>query len=180
MAWSHGMVSAVLHDSENLRCSLGEPREDAMSRKYSRTIAAFAAATIVAGCHGGGPSPDVVLVSPDLVPVSIDDALGRIGFCQRSSAVPFTVTVKNQGNQEAPESIVQIEFFPGGSRIADVFGPGPNGSLPPGVAWDVQFLDAPLAACFNPDCDFRITVDSTGQIAESNEANNAADGRCIG
>ncbi len=62
----------------------------------------------------------------------------------------------------------------------ELFGPGPNGSLPPDTPWDVQFPDPPLAACFNPDCDFRITVDSAGQVSESNEANNVVNGRCIG
>ncbi len=163
--------------------SLGKPREGAGAmdyRKITGRIAAFAVSAIVAGCHSGAPSPVSTHDSPDLVPVSIDDSLGRVGFCQRGSVVPFTVTVKNQGGQDAQESVVRVEFFPGGSRTKQVFGPGPNGSLPPGVAWDIQFLDPPLGTCFNPDCDFRITVDSTSQIAESNEANNVADGRCIG
>ncbi len=168
------MNNAVLHDSETPRGFLGKPREGAMDyRIFARKIAAFAVATVVAGCAGGG-------LNPDLVPVSIDDALGPVGFCQRGSSGQFTVTVRNQGAVEASTSIIQVEFFPGGSRTADLFGPGPNGSLPPGVAWDVQFLDPPWAACFNPDCGFRITVDSTALVSEANEANNVVNGRCIG
>jgi len=36
------------------------------------------------------------------------------------------------------------------------------------------------AACFDPDCDFTITVDSTAQLDESiGEGNNVTEGRCI-
>ena len=34
--------------------------------------------------------------------------------------------------------------------------------------------------CFQPDCSFRIIVDATNVVAESNEANNTASGTCIG
>jgi subtilase family serine protease len=34
--------------------------------------------------------------------------------------------------------------------------------------------------CFDSDCEFRITVDVNNDVAESNEANNTADGVCIG
>jgi subtilase family serine protease len=142
-------------------------------RIFAPKVAAFAVMAVVGGCAGG-------VSSPDLVPVSIDEALGPVGFCQRGSSGQLTVTVKNQGGVEAIASIVQVEFFPGGTRTADLFGPGPSGSLPPGIAWDVQFLDPPWAACFKPDCGFQITVDSTALVIESNEANNAVNGRCIG
>ncbi len=167
------MENAVLHNSRNLRCSLGKPGEDAMRSKiFTPKFLTLAVTIIVAGCASGGPMPD-------LVPLPINPDIGPVGFCQRS-ADQFTVTVKNQGGVEASVSIVQVEFLPGGSRTADLFGPGPGGSLPPGIAWDVQFLDPPLGSCFNPDCDFRITVDSANQVSESNETNNVVNGRCIG
>lgn len=34
--------------------------------------------------------------------------------------------------------------------------------------------------CFNPDCEFQITVDSTLVVPESNEGNNVAKGVCPG
>jgi hypothetical protein len=34
--------------------------------------------------------------------------------------------------------------------------------------------------CFNPDCDFRITVDAGAVVDESDEGNNTASGTCIG
>ena len=121
-------------------------------------------------CGAGGPDLAIVPVDPDI---------GRVGYCQRGFN-QFTVTVKNQGNTEAPVSKVTVEFLPGGSLTQELFGPGPNGALPPGIAWDVQFPDSPPGACFDVDCDFRITVDSDNQVGELNEANNSVDGRCIG
>ena len=140
---------------------------------FTPKILTLAVTTIVAGCASGGPMPD-------LVPLPLFPNIGPVGFCNRDSLGQFTVSVENQGGVDASISVVQLEFFPGGSRTMDLFGPGPSGSLPPGMPWAVVFPDPPLGTCFNPDCDFRITVDSTSQIAESNEANNVADGRCIG
>lgn len=117
---------------------------------------------------------------PDLIPVSLDTKLGPLGYCQHDSFNQFTVTVKNQGNAAAPVSKVTVEFLPGGKFVQQVYGPGPEGALPPGTAWDIIFQNSPPPSCFNPDCEFKITVDSEGQINESNEANNVVDGRCIG
>lgn len=35
------------------------------------------------------------------------------------------------------------------------------------------------AGCFNPECEFKITVDANNQIKESSETNNSADGSCL-
>jgi subtilase family serine protease len=128
---------------------------------------------VLTGCGDGA-------AKPDLVPVSLDESLGPVGYCQRGSSNQFTVTVKNQGAADAPLSKITIEFSPGGSFTEDLFGPGTDGALPPGVAWDIQFQNVPPSNCFNPDCDFKITVDSDKQIDESNEQNNSVEGRCIG
>jgi len=50
--------------------------------------------------------------------------------------------------------------------------------MPAGSFVDVQF-EIP-AGCFEPDCDFQITVDANGEIEEFDEANNSAAGKCIG
>ncbi len=55
----------------------------------------------------------------------------------------------------------------------------PVGPLAPGVPTSTLEFMIP-AGCFDPDCDFTITVDPDGKVDEANETNNAADGRCIG
>lgn len=104
---------------------------------------------------------------PDLVPVP-DRALG---FCRRDS-IGLLVTVRNQGVGTAPASVTTVAFSPGGTVSVNT---PPIGSTPvtlPAVAIP--------AACFDPDCDFRITVDATAVVVESNEANNVGAGSCIG
>jgi hypothetical protein len=133
------------------------------------------------GCSSGrqgSPQPQP-LKKADLVVVSLDPQLGPVGFCLRGSN-HFTVNVKNQGDAAAPVSTVTIEFLPGGSFTKEVFGPGPNGALPAGVIWGIQFPDSPPSGCFNPDCEFSVTVDSGDDVFESNEGNNLVSGICIG
>jgi hypothetical protein len=54
----------------------------------------------------------------------------------------------------------------------------PTPALNPGDCADVE-AEIPLG-CFDPDCDFRITVDSKGVVKESDETNNTVGGRCLG
>jgi hypothetical protein len=55
----------------------------------------------------------------------------------------------------------------------------PTPAIPAGGSVDLSPLSIP-GACFNPDCDFKITVDSNGQVNESNEGNNTVSGNCLG
>jgi hypothetical protein len=107
----------------------------------------------------------------DLVPVP--DPQPGVGFCKRDNQGRLVVTVKNQGTVDAPASTTTVDFVPGGSF------PLSTPAIPAGGSVDLTPLSIP-AACFNPDCDFRITVDSNNQINESNEGNNNASGTCIG
>ena len=51
-------------------------------------------------------------------------------------------------------------------------------ALAPGAS---AFLTFPIPpACYDPDCDFRISADSAGVEAESNEANNVVSDSCLG
>ena len=108
---------------------------------------------------------------PDLVPVPNPEP--GIGFCELNDQNRLVVTVKNQGDADAAASTTMVEFFPGGS-LSLLTPPIPAGgsvNLPP--------LDIP-AACYNPDCNFRITVDANNEIIESDKDNNVASGICIG
>jgi hypothetical protein len=121
-------------------------------------------ATALSGC---GPSNDI-----DLVPVGLPDSSGSISFCKPVGA-PLIVTVKNQANSAAPASTTKVEFNPGGSFQL------PTPVIPAGGSVDLPRLSIP-DACPDPDCNFKITVDSNGEVNESNEANNTVDGICIG
>lgn len=82
------------------------------------------------------------------------------------------VTVCNQGDAPAGPSTTTVDF-PGHGSV-DVATP----AIPSGGCVDVR-AEIPLG-CFDPDCEFRITVDSAGVVAESDETNNTGTGRCLG
>ena len=105
--------------------------------------------------------------SPDLVPVP--DAAG--GFCRTRNG-RLIVTVRNQGSGAAGPSSVEVDFLSFGAAVAAA------PALLPGASTDVSF-DIPASA-FDPDAEFRITVDVAEVVAEEDEANNTADGICIG
>jgi len=104
---------------------------------------------------------------PDLIPVP--DATGS--FC-RVEAGALIVTVRNHGLGTAGPSITHVDFSGGGA------GSMPTPSLAPGQSVDLSFPIPP--GCFSPDCGFKITVDANGDVVEANEANNTANGICIG
>ena len=106
---------------------------------------------------------------PDLLPVKSPGQPDNItGFCKVvDNATKVVISVKNQGNADAPASTTTVEFLPGGSF------PLPTPAIPSGGTVNLPPLAIP-AGCFNPDCNFKITVDSGNQINESNEENNTA------
>jgi len=109
---------------------------------------------------------------PDLVPVPDP----KLGFCRRDEQGHLIVTVKNQGTVMAGPSVTVVDFFAYGSAP-----PMPTPPLAPGASVDLLFL-IPTSPknCFDPNCEFRITVDAMNQVVESNEANNIASDTCIG
>ncbi len=108
---------------------------------------------------------------PDLVPVPDP----KLGFCRRDDQGHLIVTVKNQGTVVAGPSVTVVDFFAYGTVSM------PTPPLAPGASVDLFFL-IPTSPknCFDPDCEFRITVDAMNQVVESNEANNIASGTCLG
>lgn len=105
----------------------------------------------------------------DLIPVP--NAQG--GFCNRQGG-QLLVTVRNQGVGPAGPSSTRVDFATGGSQSA------PTPALAPGASTQVAVTIPTNPNCFSPDCRFRITVDAALQVTESNEANNVADGFCLG
>jgi CARDB/BNR/Asp-box repeat len=105
---------------------------------------------------------------PDLIPL----ADPKTGFCKRDNKGNLIVTVKNQGSADAGASTTTVVFGPGGTF---------SKPTPPIAAGASVNLTFPIpAACFNPECSFRIIVDSGNQVTESNEGNNTASGTCLG
>jgi CARDB len=104
---------------------------------------------------------------PDLVPVP--DAQGS--FCKREDGT-LIVTVRNQGSTGAGPSTTRVDF--GAHGASDL----PTPALAAGAAVDLRFPIPP--GCFDPDCEFRIVVDVTNVVVESDEGNNFASGVCLG
>jgi hypothetical protein len=125
-------------------------------------ILGFLIAVALIGCAG-----------IDLLPIGRPDLTGPPSFCKVDNQGRLIVTVKNQGNANARASTTTVEFFPGGLFSL------PTPAIPAGGTVDLAPLNIP-AGCYNPDCEFKITVDSNNQIKESNEGNNIANGSCLG
>jgi hypothetical protein len=107
----------------------------------------------------------------DLIPVP--DPRPGVGFCRLDDRGRLLVTVKNQGTAGAPASTTTVDFAPGGAFDL------PTPAIPAGGSVDLPPLSIP-PSCFDPDCNFRITVDSKNQVVESDKGNNFASGMCLG
>lgn len=122
---------------------------------------------------GGCVTPEISSENPDLIAVPEGSFGGPDAYCDTTTVPQLRIVIQNQGQENAPESITRVKFSPGG--IMDI-------PTPPLQSAQRTML-APIlipAACFDPDCDFTITVDSKAQIDEATgEENNVADGRCI-
>lgn len=108
---------------------------------------------------------------PDLVPFS-PLGTGMEAFCRfEQNGTQLRVTVKNQGNGDAPASKTTV-LFPTFTLVRD------TPPIPSGGQIDLVFTGT--AAC-SFDCLFTIRVDSANQVNErTNEGNNSTNGRCIG
>jgi CARDB len=104
---------------------------------------------------------------PDLIPLP-DPATGS--FCRIKDGT-LTVTVKNQGTGPAGQSTTTVTF---------AAGPVPLLTMPIGPGGQLDVHVPVPANCFQPDCGFKIMVDSGLVVDETNEANNTATGACPG
>jgi subtilase family serine protease len=114
------------------------------------------------GCIPETLKPDLILENPE----------GWVGFCDIDDSGNLVVHVKNQGLGPAESSNVEVDFGDYGTSVK------PVQALMYGDTATVLF---PIpSGCFNPDCDFEITVDVYNEVDESNESNNSQSGWCIG
>jgi hypothetical protein len=109
----------------------------------------------------------------DLAPDPVHGQSGAIAFCRTDANGKLVIRVKNGGPVDAPASTTRVEFSPGG--VVLLMTP----PIPAGGTVDIGPIGFP-AVCFDPDCEFTITVDVNNNVNESNEVNNTAAGRCIG
>lgn len=148
-----------------------------MWRFNKMMLMAFCAVALGAAssCPPRGSFPE-----PDLIPEGRSGAQGPNAFCDLNDDGDLMVKVRNQTSQDVlVPTQTTVTFFPGGP-FTQTAAPMPAGSpfshtfqIPPG--------------CFNPDCDFKIEVDSGDDVDESHgptpdnhETNNIAEGICIG
>lgn len=94
-----------------------------------------------------------------------------VGGVTRSGG-SIVVTVENVGTADAGPSTTEVDFGSHGSEQ------GATSGLASGESVDVSLSIPP--GCFDPDCDFTVTVDVDDDVSESNESNNVEEGRFIG
>ncbi len=104
---------------------------------------------------------------PDLIPVPDEQGF----FCKLEDNY-LIVTVRNQGTAGAGPSVTEVDFGIHGKVVR------PTSALAPGASVDLKFSIP--SGCFDPDCDFRITVDANNEVVESDKGNNFASGTCLG
>jgi subtilase family serine protease len=117
------------------------------------------------GCLPQDPLPDLVPTNPP----------GMVGYCNVDDSNNLIVYVENQGEADALTSMVQVRFdcTSGVQEFS-----ASVGTLAVGETKSVSF--AIPSACWDPDCNFIITVDSGGDILESDGTNNTVSGTCVG
>ncbi|MFC1762326.1 SdrD B-like domain-containing protein [Planctomycetota bacterium] len=110
---------------------------------------------------------------PDLIPVK---GSNRSTLCDLDGQGNLIVHVKNQGQGQANGAEVEVRFQVAPGFFQTVR--GAHGPIAPGKT-DTVSIPIP-SGCYNPDCNFTITVDIINQIKESVESNNRVTGLCIG
>ena len=117
------------------------------------------------GCWQPVPRPDLVPANPP----------GMFGYCNVDDLNNLIVYVKNQGDADAPASLVKVEFYLT-SGLQEF-----SASVVPIAVGETKSVSFAIpSGCFNPDCNFIITVDSGEGITESSELNNSVNGICHG
>lgn len=145
------------------------------TQPFILTVVGLLAAAVLTSCVAPTAAPPhaIVPTQPDLVPMKRAAGQGADGFCyQGAQGGSLFLGVQNIGTAPVSASTTTVEFFPGG--LIDL----PTPALSPGTSVDLQPIVFP-AGCFNPDCDFKITVDSKNLVQEVNEGNNTNVGVCI-
>jgi hypothetical protein len=111
------------------------------------------------------PLPDLALFTP------------TGSFCRTNSNGDLIVQVINQASGVAGPFVTRLGYMPAPgapNSTAEVSAPG----AVPGVLIDLTFPNTSACGRTTTVCTFTINVDAEGTVAETNEANNIAAGRC--
>jgi hypothetical protein len=123
---------------------------------------------LLAGCI----TPEGSFQNADLIAVPDGSFGGSDAFCDLRGGIHLRIVIQNQGQGDAPASTTRVAFSPGGTIDIPT----------PSVRAGQRTMLAPViipAACFDPDCDFRVLGDARGQVDGANgEENDSVDGRC--
>ena len=142
------------------------------ARGFAVTLCSLGGILMLMVLLEGCITPEGSSENPDIIVVPDGSFGGPDAFCDLTSGTYLRIVIQNQGQGDAPASTTRVAFSPGG--VLDI-------PTPP-VRAGQRTLLAPVlipAACFDPDCDFRVVVDARNQVDEGNgEENDAADGRC--
>jgi subtilase family serine protease len=113
---------------------------------------------------------------PDLVPVD-KASPGAGAFCvlRNTTGWRLIVTIKNQGGPAGP-SATEVDFLRGGASVAK--SSRPTKALLPGEETEVEFMLPQGWITGEGTFPFKITADISMAIAETDEANNIANGAC--
>ncbi len=118
---------------------------------------------LLVGC---APKPDLVILP----------APNDVQYCNtkvEGNKTLLIVGVKNQNaDTTAAESTLQVDFGSFGIETATV--PALDTTNPVEITVPIP------TGCYNPDCNFTITVDVKNKVPETNENNNTVTGTCIG
>jgi hypothetical protein len=93
-------------------------------------------------------------------------------MCKRDVDGKLAVIVRNKGTVAAPASVATVTFLSLGTSVSTNLSQIAAGGT-------AEFKVEIPAMCFDPDCEFRIEVDTRGQVVEANESNNAVLAWCI-
>src|SRR4249919_4167300 len=131
-----------------------------MSAYSSRAVPTMFCSLWMVLMAGGCITPEVSSDSPDLIAIPDGGFGGSDAYCDMTRVSQLRIVIQNQGLGNAPASITRVRFSPGG--VMDIS----TSPLESGQRTMLAPISIP-AACFDPDCDFTITVDSTAQINET-------------
>ena len=124
-------------------------------------VLTLAGIIITPGCTPLVPKPDLI---------AVNNPSDWASFCDFDNEI-LRVHIKNQGTADAGPSTVEVDF----GQHGKVSKPVP--SLIVGATTTILI---PMShVCYDPDCEFVITVDSSNDIDESNELNNSQSGSCL-
>lgn len=137
-------------------------------------LATAASGGCAAGGAGGAAGPDLHFVPEEGL------------LCERDENGRLLFTVRNGGDTRSNGANIRVEYGSGAFPPDNI--PHTAGSTffiacPPFPLDPGQEIVCPAPippGCFGPDCSFRVTIDSTDLVDESNEQNNVRGEMCLG